>query len=307
MIQQLKNKKILITGGTGFIGKKLVERLEKNNIESYVLTRRKILDSAKTKYIQCDLNTLEKYPDELKEMKFDYCIYLAANIPTIGEKKENYLEAKNSTLDPLIKFLTYFKKNIKKFIYTSSIDILGKVQKLNYKEDEIPNNPTPYGLAKYCGEFYVQNICETEGINWSILRFSQVYGKNEPIVRIIPILIERIKEEQEFTLFTTGEEKRRFLHVSDAVNGIICACLNGKQSIYNIAGEDIKSINEVIKIIEENFEKKLKLNKLDKINGVDNIPNIDKAKSELNYKPEYILEKGIQALKNTGFPIEYEG
>ena len=175
-------------------------------------------------------------------------------------------------------------------------DILGKVQNLNYKEDEIPNNPTPYGLAKYCGEFYVQNICETEGIDWSILRFSQVYGKNEPIVRIIPILIERIKEEQEFTLFTTGEEKRRFLHVSDAVNGIICACLNGKQSIYNIAGEDIKSINEVIKIIEENFEKKLKLNKLDKINGVDNIPNIDKAKSELNYKPEYILEKGIQEI-----------
>lgn len=296
MIQQLKSKKILITGGTGFIGGELVKKLEENNIKSYVLTRKKLSNTLNTIYIKCDLNSLDRYPEELNGIEFDYCIYLAANIPTIGEKKENYLDAKVSTLDPLVKFLTYFKENIKKFIYASSIDILGKVQKEDYKEDEKPNNPTPYGLAKYCGEFYVQNICETRGINWSILRFSQVYGKNEPIVRIIPILIDRLKEGDEFSLYTTGEEKRRFLYVSDAVKSIVCACVHGKKDIYNIAGEDSKSINELIEIIENKYGKKLKLNRVNQVIGISNIPNIDKAKIELEYKPEYSLEKGIEEI-----------
>lgn len=294
MIQQLKNKKVLITGGTGFIGKELVKKLEEANIKSYVLTRQELSNTLNTLYIQCNLNTLNEYPEELTGIEFDYCIYLAANIPTIGEKKENYLDAKISTLDPLVKFLTYFKKNIKKFIYVSSIDILGKIEKEDYKEDEKMKNPTPYGLAKYCGELYVQNICESIGINWSILRFSQVYGKNEPIVRIIPILIDKLREGKEFFLYTTGEEKRRFLYISDAVKSIVCTCINGEKDIYNIAGKDSKSINELIEIIENKYGKKIKLNRLNQVIGLNNIPNIDKAKIILKYEPEYSLEEGIE-------------
>lgn len=291
----LYQKKILIAGGTGFIGKRLVAHLASEGANLYVISRKHHDDSKNIKYIQCDLNNSEDI-NAINE-HFDACVYMAANIPQRGQKKETYSEAKESTLDPSIHFFDTFVKNTKKLIYISSIDVLGECDTEMYNECATPKNATPYGLAKYCGEYYAEAYCRMNNCKCTILRFSQVYGPSEPIVRIIPIMKEAILSEKTFSIYTDGEEKRRFLYVDDAVESICLALKMDASGIYNIAGKDVSSIRELAIAMEEVYSKKLNLEILNQFKGKNNIPSIAKAESELGYRPKYSLVEGLKLIK----------
>ena len=117
---------------------------------------------------------------------------------------------------------------------------------------------SPYGLSKYCGKFYIKHYCEELGICWQCLRFSQVYDTNEPIVRIIPITKNALISDKLFSLYTDGQEKRRFLYVNDASEAIGGALLSDRKGIYNIAGKDVCTMEELARIMEHVYEKKLR-------------------------------------------------
>ena len=215
----LRNKKILIAGGTGFIGKNVIRFFEKHGICSTVLTRSRREKSCFTDYQMCDLRNQAA----LEEVagKYDILIYLAANIPLRDSKKESYADAMESTLVPFINCASAFVQEGVRLIYASSVDVLGACNIFEFTEKEVPGIATPYGLAKYCGEFYARDICASSNAECVILRFAQVYGPNEPIVRIIPIIREAILNDGKFDIWTDGKERRRFLYVDDAVQSII--------------------------------------------------------------------------------------
>ena len=290
--------KVIIAGGTGFIGKRLVSMLEKSGILCYVLTRRKAIDTYFVKYIDCDLNslTMEKSIEINNQYgPFDTGIYLAANIPQIGARKENYYDATNSTLIPTINFSEGFAPFIKQIIYASSIDVVG-TPKENLYDEFIETNPTtPYAVAKLSGEYYIKSIANRYGVTYSILRFSQVYGPFEPMVRVIPILIKTAKENNVFSLYGNGEEKRRFLYVDDAASSIRNALDYHDNGLFNIAGKSINSIRELISIVENVYKKNIRLEiKELNTNVFDNIPSIEAAQKELLYNPKYSLDEGIR-------------
>ena len=293
----LRGKKVLIAGGTGFIGKRCVELLEIIGCNVTVLTRKEKESSEKVIFIKSDLINHESLLDLFAEEKFDFGIYMAANIPLLGDKKETYLDAKRSTLDPFVNFCDVFLNKIQSFVYVSSIDIVGNVSKDNYDETEPLNNPTPYGLAKYCGENYTKVMCKNLGIPYKILRFSQVYGPNEPVVRIIAILKQSLLSGKEFNLFTEGTEKRKFLFIDDVVQSIIRCFLSEKTGIYNIAGPDCITMLDLISVMVKVFDKKLNLNLLKKIKGNSNIPSINKAETELEFIPNFSIQEGLQIIK----------
>lgn len=290
-------KRILVAGGTGFIGKRCVQFLSELGCKISVITRRKYENVENIRYFTADLFDINALRRLETDGDYDYAIYLAANIPLAGEKKETYLEAKCTTLDPLLNFCDLFLSKVKTIIYASSIDVLGDCDKVEYTEQEFINNPTPYGLAKYCGEFYIKIMSEKLGINYKILRFSQVYGPNEPIVRIIPILKKALLENTVFNLYTDGKEKRRFLYVDDAVQSILRCMLSDTCGVYNIAGNDIVSMIDLISKMEKVFDKKLHYNILNKIKGKDNVPSIEMAKKELLYSPNFSVEMGLENIK----------
>lgn len=292
-------KKVLITGGTGFIGRNTLEKLIENDVECWVITRQNLKDTDKVKYLNLDLSefdtaTVNNVTSKIGE--FDAIIYMAASIPVIGAKKETFYEAKVNTLDPLVKFCELFIPLTKKFIYISSIDVVGINTDYEYNEECNVNPVTPYAIAKYCGEIYANSICNSYKIPCTILRFSQVYGPNEPLVRVIPILRKAIKENDVFNKFTTGEEKRRFLYVEDAANSILLALKSNASGIFNIAGKDISSINDLINICEEVYNKKINLSIKGDTIASDNMPSISKAEKVLKYIPKYNLKEGISRI-----------
>lgn len=297
--KKYKGKKFLITGGTGFIGKRVVEYLKDTEAMCYVITRKYYEDTANIKYIQCDLNDMDTLDIEslTKEGLFDAIIYLAANIPEIGMKKENYYDAKCSTFDPIIHFVNKTLDYCERFIYASSIDVIGTPQNLDYTEEEPANPATPYALAKYCGEMYVQKMCELANRPLVNLRFSQVYGPKEPLVRVIPILLNTIKQNGVFNKFTTGEEKRRFLYVDDAVQSIILAIDTECFGTYNIAGKSVDTVNDLLDYAGCVYEKEIATSIVAEVKAAHNVPNIDKAIYNLGYNPKYSLLEGIRKIR----------
>lgn len=293
-----EGKRYLITGGTGFIGKRFVERLKATKATCEVVTRQQLASQDNIHYIQCDLNDMEQLENLfLKQTeKYDAIVYMAANIPQVGMKKENYLDAKCSTLDPIVNFCQVAMPHCHKFIYISSIDVIGVPENEDYTEEEVARPATPYALAKYCGEFYVEKIAQVNNVPLTSLRFSQVYGPNEPLVRVIPILINAVKEGKPFNKFTTGDEKRRFLYVEDAVTSIVRALESEATGIFNIAGKSIDTINDLLNIVGDIQGKAVDINIVAESVAGNNVPNIDKAEKVLNYIPEYTLEQGIHCI-----------
>lgn len=296
----MKCSKILLTGGTGFIGKELVRKLYDTDTKVYVLTRRDIKDDKNIRYIKCDLNVADEtfYENFYSNYgNFDAIVYMAANIPTINDKKEDFSDAINSTLVPSVKFFQGIKQHTSKIIYISSIDVYGVPKNTDYDENESLNPFTPYAAAKLASEIYVKSIANFDKIPLTILRFSQVYGPNEPLVRIIPILLNCYRENKTFNLYGTGEEKRRFLYVKDAVQAVIKAIDSDKEGTFNIAGADNTSIRDLIEVCNKVYNIKLPINRITtSAKTFDNICNIDKSKKLLGYSPNYTLESGIKEI-----------
>lgn len=295
----LRSKKILIAGGTGFIGQRVVKILEGHDICSTVLTRKKRENTKFTEYKVADLSdkaSLENIIDE-----YDILVYLAANIPLRGSKRENYQDALWTTLVPFVNFLTAFVHKGSRLVYASSVDALGICDIYEYKEDALIGVSTPYGLAKYCGEFYARNICATSGAECIMLRLAQVYGPDEPMIRIIPIIRDAISNDKKFEIWTDGSEKRRFLYVDDAVQAIVIGMDNAPQGVYNIAGNEVVSMKRLVELMIDIFEKNFSYTILNKIKGVDNVPGIDLANDVLNFSPEVGLRDGLKAVKENGY------
>lgn len=296
----LKNKKILVTGGTGFVGRQTVADLTAAGAETVVLTRRALPASGQTRFVTCDLKTAtaEDYQKILAEYgPFDAVLYMAANIPVIGQKKENWAEALDSTLVPLVRFAQSVTGQVKKFVYISSIDVVGVPDRAGYDES-CPTPPfTPYGAAKLAGELYLKSLCALSKTAFTALRFAQVYGPREPLLRVIPILLNALETGQEFKLYGTGEEKRRFLYVKDASAAVQAALASEATGIFNIAGKGEATLLSVIAAAEQISGKKLRISRVDTAAATfDNVPDTQKAARVLGFEPRYSLEEGLKEI-----------
>lgn len=289
-------KKYLIAGGTGFIGRRVVSFLADEGSLLDVISRRKFENHGNVHFIQEDLGDPGSIGKPAETM-YDACVYMAANIPEAGQKRETYYDAKESTLDPLVNFCEAYAGHCRAFVYISSVDVLGRPPEAGYDEGTVPGNATPYGLAKFCGEFYVRAYCARNGIPWKCLRFSQVYGPHEPIVRVIPILRNALLEGREFTLYSDGQEKRRFLYVDDAVKAVCCALEKEVSGVFNIAGAEVCTMEQLARTMESVYGRQLDLKILNKAAGYDNVPSIKKAQEQLGFFPSVFLKEGLELIK----------
>lgn len=289
----LRGKRVLIAGGSGFIGGRVVSALESIGCDVVVPTRRRMASRERVRYVQADLLSREALRGIAAGGRFDALLYLAAHIPLKGEPKEDYADAVGSTLAPFVNFCEAFAGRAGKLVYASSVDALGSVSRVGYDEGEPPCRPTPYGMAKYSGEQYASAICAREGVPLTVLRFAQVYGPMEPVVRVIPILARAISEGAAFRLHTTGEELRRFLYVDDAAQAVARAAASGREGVFNVAGDEVVSILDLIRTMERVWGRDLAVDAVGGLAGNSNVPSISSISGALGFRPEVSLEEGL--------------
>ena len=294
--------KYIITGGAGFIGSHLVEkllRLKKKVIVLDNLSTGRIENIKnflnKIKFIKCDISKKGKWTKEFKGKI--YVIHLAsvADIVPSIEYPEKYFE---SNVKGTLNVLNASKKSkIIKFVYSASSSCYGIPNKFPTNEKEKLKPMYPYALTKKMGEDLIVHWSKVYKIPYISLRLFNVYGTRSRTSgtygAMFGVFLAQKLSKQPFTIVGTGKQKRDFTYVSDVVNAIIQACRSSlKNEILNVGSGQTVSILKITNILkgEKCFIKKRP--------GEPQITfaNINKIKRKLRWKPKINIEQGINML-----------
>ena len=188
------------------------------------------------------------------------------------------------------------------FIYASSSSVYGKNKKIPFTEtDELNNIVSPYAFSKKMCEDLVSLYCKNYNIKAIGFRFFTVYGPGGRPDMAIYNFVTKIQNEQSIIKYGDGSMERDFTYVDDIVNGITnsiklkISMQNGQHKIFNLGNNKPIKLNELISTCEKIVGKKAIIIQEDI--PIGDVPityaNIDKAKKELNYKPNTSIEDGI--------------
>ena len=289
-----KKKKILIVGGTGFIGYHLAKACLKKkwNVTSVSLKKPKQIRKLKdVTYLTLDIS-IKKNLKKLKNIKFNYVINSGGHVDHYNEKKakrHHFLVVKNL-------FEYFCDKKIKKFIQVGSSTEYGKTvmpQNENFSCKPIGI----YGKNKLKGSNFLIQKYETSNFPVTILRLYQVYGPNQDTNRFLPDLIQACLMKK-FFYTSSGIQKRDFLFISDAVSAFLKTLTsnNTNGQIINIGyGKSFVLKNLMFYVGKKTnyFSPIYGKIKLRKDEGLNIYPEIKKSKKLLKWKPKVHWKEGI--------------
>ncbi len=288
---------IAVTGASGFLGKKLVKALLAKEKYFLKISIHNKLFPIRSDYLKkCYGDLLNSKNLENFTKKTDIIIHLAGTFypPSSNQLKLN--------LCGTINLLGSLKKNgcLKKIIFASSGAVYGNSRKnkaFTEKDSLLPL--TFYGLSKLLAEEKIERESKKNNFNYSILRFSSIYGP-EHNKGVIFNFINSLKRKNKIIIYGDGKQTRDFLYVDDAVKAILGTIETKKtgSEIFNISGKRAYSLNQVIKVIEEILGHRIKVEYRSPEEHVTRHTKLDcrKARKILSWQPEVSLEKGLRGL-----------
>src|SRR3990167_8735140 len=230
-------KKMLVTGGAGFIGSHLVDRLVEEGYKVIVaddLSRGRLENvNAKADFKKTNI-TSKKFPELIKKIRPDVIFHFAAQssiTKSIKNPKEDIAINILATQDLLdgVK-----ETKLGKVIFASSAAVYAKSKKLPVEEEDPKEPISLYGVSKLCSEYLLSNYHKIHGLSYASLRFANVYGPRQDMSAeggVVAIFIDKILKDHQAIIFGDGTQTRDFIYISDVVS----ACLLSLS--YKVAGE----------------------------------------------------------------------
>lgn len=261
----MKNKKILITGGAGFIGSHIANELINDNEIT-------IIDNLSTGNIK-NLNepehdNLEFIHEDLCKTNLDditsgtdYIFHLAAmaSVPLSVEKPVECNEINVNTTVKLLK--SAVDNDVKKIVFSSSSAVYGQNTNMPLKETEPFMPSSPYAASKANCEVYLKSFYESYGLNYTALRYFNVFGpkqdKNSHYAAVMPNFISSLLEGKPAEIYGDGEQTRDFIYVGDVVKANINACKSNYNGAVNVASGKKITINRLYEIIRDTLGSEL--------------------------------------------------
>lgn len=299
----MNSKKILVTGGAGFIGSHLVDLLVKAGHKTYVIDD---LSGGKTeninpkaKFYKCDLRNAKKTDQIIKEIKPEIVYHLAANA---AENKAQFSPIDissrnwNSFINTLVPAL---KNGMKRIVFTSSIAVYG-AQQTPFKETAKPEPEDLYGVSKRAIEETLKILSNVHNFEYVITRPHNVYGPRQnvtdPYRNVVTIFMNALLKNQPYYIYGNGSQRRCFSYIDDVVDAIF-KCGFGKfhGMTFNIGADNDYSIIELSKIIQEVSEKNIPPIHIDERPQEVAVAISDHtlAKKLLHYQDKTTLKKGV--------------
>lgn len=304
-------KRVLVTGGAGFIGSEVVSQLLKKDYKVRVadnLSKDEAKVSRASEFLKVNLANKKAALRVMEGM--DFCIHLAAKIGGIGyfHKYPATILSENNKMYSAI-FEAAVANKIKRIIYISSSMVFESTKHFpSYERDLTRISPplSAYGLSKLVGEWYCHAFKEEFGLNYTIIRPFNAYGINEVpgeevgYAHVIPDLIKKILSGQyPLEILGNGKQTRCFTHVSDIAQGIIMAMESdkGENMDFNIGSEEEIRIIDLARLLWKHCGRS-KLLKVSYMSGFKydirrRVPSSKRARKILGWKPEKKLEKEL--------------
>ena len=254
----MKNKNILITGGAGFIGSHIANELMDNNNVTIIdnlstgnIKNLKSEEHENLNFIEGDICNFNL--DDLTSDK-DYIFHLAAmaSVPLSVERPE---ECNEINLNATVRLLKSAADNdVEKIVFSSSSAVYGENKNMPLKETEPPMPTSPYAASKAGCELYLKSFYESYGLNYTALRYFNVFGpkqdKNSQYAAVIPNFISALLEGKRAEIYGDGEQTRDFVYVGDVVKANINACESDYNGIVNIASGEKLTVNRLYDIVK---------------------------------------------------------
>ena len=281
-------KKVLVTGGLGFVGSNLVDKLiSLNNYKVYVVDNLSSKSSS-LKYKNPKVSYFEEDIRDFKtNLKFDLIFHLAG-LARIQPSFSDPLEYLDVNILGTAKICELTKKSNAKLIYASS----SSINNGEYK--------TPYTFSKWGGEEVLKTWSECYGIESSICRFYNVYGPREPKIgdyaTVVRKFIRQYKNNKPLTIVGDGEQRRDFTHVNDIVDGLVKVSeKNSNLGIFHLGRGINYSINQLANMFGDPLVEYVSLRRGE---GEVTLADYEETFNELGWRAVHNLEDWIIEQKN---------
>ncbi|WRP06312.1 dTDP-glucose 4,6-dehydratase [Rossellomorea aquimaris] len=307
----MEQKKILVTGGAGFIGGNFVQyvvdkypQYDIYNLDllTYAgdLTKHKHIEKKDNyHFVKADIADRETILALFEKEKFDYVVHFAAESHVDRSITDPGVFVQTNVVGTQVLLDASRAINVSKFVHVSTDEVYGDLEfdPTTYFTEKTPLQPnSPYSASKASSDLLVRAYNETYGLPVNITRCSNNYGPYHFPEKLIPLTISRVLNEQRVPVYGDGKNVRDWLHVIDhcsAIDLVIHEGINGE--VYNVGGHNERTNLEVVETIISTLGKSKDLIEFVKDRlGHDKRYAIDPTKLEqLGWKPTYTFETGI--------------
>ncbi len=306
----LKNKKIVITGGAGFIGSNLARSLFADN-EIIVIDNllagsyENISDiAAHIKFVRNDINDLDILR---RESEFaDYILHQAA-IASVPKSVKDPIAANRNNVDGTLNVLVAARDcGVKRVIFASSSAVYGDASEMPLRETLPPRPMSPYAITKLAGEHYCRIFHEVYGLETVSLRYFNVFGPGQnpssDYAAVIPKFIKAAEAGERPTIYGDGEQTRDFVFVQDVVRANILACVAPQAAgkAINIAAGKGISLNQLLESLSIIFSRNIiPIYAAPRPGDIKHsLADISLAKNILGYEPKVEIVEGLKVISH---------
>ena len=300
-MNNFKDKHILVTGGTGFIGSHLVQTLlkKKARVHTTFLSINPLSYFAqqklekKTSMHRVDITDYERVKDIIVKNSFDYIFHLAAEalVEMAYVNPRRTLETNIMGTVNVLEVARQYGK-VKAVVVASSDKAYGKLLGGKYKETDALKGDHPYEVSKSAADLIAHTYSQTYKMPIVISRFGNIYGEGDThFSRIIPGIMKALVNKNKFLIRSNGSFERDYLYVKDVVEGYLLLAENiekSKGNAYNFGSADHYSVLSLVKLVEKSVHKKIPYSILN--SEKNEIPyqslNFEKVQKAFGWKPK---------------------
>lgn len=294
-------KRIIVTGGSGFLGRHLLRALTK---AGYQVKNIDLRPNPEFETVIADVRDKERMLEEIKDA--DLVFHLASLIEA-GESVKEPQKYIDYNLDGTLNILEAMRINgIKAMAFSSSAAVYGEPVRVPIHEDDRTMPINPYGMTKLAMEALLSSYVNSHGMTGIALRYFNLYGPeehHEPESHALPRFIKQIYNNEEVTVWGSGEHQRDYIHVGDIVDAHLKAISlaesqPGKYHYFNISTEKPASVAEIVGFIEEAMGKKANIKNFPPRPGDPLLLYADasKAREQLGWTSQVELRTGIKEM-----------
>jgi UDP-glucose 4-epimerase len=297
-------RRVLVTGGAGFVGGAVTRRLVEMGALVTVLddlfTGRSDAIVEEARFIQGSVTDAELVADLVAEA--EYVFHMAARniIASTKNPREDFLTNIGGTLNVL---LAARQTGVSRLIYTGSTSVYGNPRTIPLNEDDPIVPLSPYAVSKLGGEHYCLAFYESYGLPASVVRYSNVFGEGQradnPYCGVVAKFFEAAYEGYPLQVHGDGEQTRDFTYVDDAVDATLLAGIapRAEGEVFNVGTGIETSVNELARRIGLAVGRPITIEHIDR-RDIDNIRrrvvNIEKARRMLRWTPRVTLDEGLR-------------
>ena len=313
----LTNKRVLVTGGAGFIGSNLCQALlDKNNkvtcLDNFATGKKaNIADFESHKNFRLIEGDIRNLADCEKAVKgLDYVLHQAA-LGSVPRSLKDPITSNDVNVGGFLNMLVASRDaGIKRFVYAASSSTYGDSESMPKVEDIIGKPLSPYAITKYVNELYADIFSKTYGLETIGLRYFNVFGRkqdpNGAYAAVIPKFVSMLMSGESPVINGDGNYSRDFTYIDNVIQANLLSLVTQKKeainTIYNVAFGDRNTLNDLVGYLKEylsEFDATISNIEIEYgPNRAGDIPHshasVLKAKNNLNYAPQFSLQQGLK-------------